>query len=116
MPTTLSTPEEFDSIVQQHEIVFVDFWAKWCAPCKTFGVIYEKIEQESVGILFTQVNVETCPQLAEVFEVQSIPHLLVFKKGIVIYSDSGSLPESALKDLRDQALALDVSKLLEDEA
>lgn len=104
---------DFEKIIQDNEIVFVDFWAEWCAPCKTFSKVYEQIAEKNASIFFATVNIEEEPKLAEAFSVLSIPHLIVFKKGIAIYSESGSMPESVLKELVDQALAVDVDRIKE---
>lgn len=101
----------FEETIQNTPIVVVDFWAKWCAPCTQFAVVYEKVAAEYPGIVFAKVDVEHAPELGEMFEVRSIPHLMVFKEGIAIYSDSGSVPESVLKELAEQALAADVSEI-----
>ncbi|KTD21310.1 thioredoxin family protein [Legionella londiniensis] len=111
--------DQFEVLIAEHEIFFVDFWAEWCAPCKQFAKIYEKIAaQFSDKILFASVNIEKEQELAELFQIRSIPHLMVFKQGIAIYSESGSMPASTLEELVEQSLSVDVSKIrkqLEDE-
>ena len=84
----------FEEIIMEEPIVFVDFWATWCAPCKQFSVVYER-------------------ELSDMFEIRSVPHLMVFKEGIAIYSDSGSVPESVLKELLEQAVSADMSAIKE---
>lgn len=101
----------FEEMIDTHEIVIIDFWAQWCAPCKQFAKTYEKVASECKQVLFASVNIEEQPDLAETFEIRSIPHLMVFKQGIVIYSEAGSMPESTLKELVEQALKADVSAL-----
>lgn len=108
--THVITGDTFESCIQQHEIVFIDFWASWCAPCKQFARVYEEVAGQYPGILFAKVNVEVEEELSEAFHIRSIPHLMVFKQGIVIYSDSGSMPESTLKELASQALTVEVPR------
>ncbi len=103
--------KQFDSLINSNEIVFVDFWAEWCAPCKQFAHVYERVAEQNPTIKFTKINIEEENELAENFQIRSIPHLMVFKQGILIYSDAGSMPESTLKDLVEQALSIDVSEI-----
>lgn len=104
--------EQFEALLQDNDILFVDFWAPWCAPCKQFALVYERVAQLYPGIIFCKVNIEQESEFADVFAIRSIPHLMVFKKGIAIYSESGSMPESTLKELAQQALDADVSDIL----
>jgi len=106
------TGEQFESLLSTAEILFIDFWAQWCAPCKQFSSVYERVAQSFPQIVFGKVNIEQEIDLANVFEIRSIPHIMVFKKGIAIYSESGSMPESILRELAQQALDADVSDLL----
>ena len=106
---------EFESLVEKHAILFVDFWAPWCAPCKQFKEVYANISAQYPDIFFGSVNIEQEPTLGELFELRSIPHLMVFKQGIAIYSESGSMPESTLKELVEQALTVDVAAVREEE-
>lgn len=104
---------ELESLVNQHNIVFIDFWATWCAPCRQFAAIFERVAEKHQEIIFAKVNIEKESALAETFHIQSIPHLIVFKKGMVIYSAAGSIPESGLNELVSQAVIADVSHILE---
>ncbi|MCR9192700.1 MAG: thioredoxin family protein [Gammaproteobacteria bacterium] len=106
--------DSFEGLLAEHEIVFVDFWAPWCAPCKQFKEVYEQVSTEYPGIFFGSVNIEQETALAELFELRSIPHLMVFKQGIAVYSEAGSMPESALKELVEQAEAVDVDSIREE--
>lgn len=102
---------DFEALIGSDAIVFVDFWAPWCAPCVQFSSVYEKVAQQYPSIVFTSVQIEDQPAIAELFEIRSIPHLMVFKQGVAIYSESGSIPESTLKELAEQALSVDMTTI-----
>jgi thioredoxin 1 len=111
MPSQNIISTQFESIINGNEVVFVDFWAAWCAPCKQFSRVYEQVAEQFPSILFAKVNIEEEQELADFFEIRSIPHLMVLKDGIIIYSDAGNIPESTLKELAQQALDADVSAI-----
>lgn len=105
------TGEQLQDLVNQNGIILVDFWAEWCAPCKEFAKVYAKAAARYSEIDFVKVDVEKETQLAETFQIRSIPHLIIFKQGVIIYSESGSMPDSMLTELVEQALTVDVSQL-----
>lgn len=107
------TTSQFEEIVDKNQLVFVDFWAEWCAPCKSFAHVYDKISKINPNIVFAKINIEQEADLAEMFQIRSIPHLMVFKEGIAIYSEAGSMPESTLTELVQQAVTADVSAIRE---
>jgi len=108
---TSLTGDKFEALIENNDIVFIDFWASWCAPCKQFAHVYERVAGSYKNIIFANLNIEEESELADVFQIRSIPHLMVFKQGIAIYSEAGSMPESTLKELVEQALVADVSEI-----
>ncbi|MGC1181585.1 thioredoxin family protein [Legionella sp.] len=111
MPSQNVTSTEFESLINENQIVFIDFWADWCAPCKQFTTIYEQVSVQFPNIKFAKVNIEAEQELANFFEIRSIPHLMVFKDAIVVYSNAGNMPASALNELVRQVLATDISAI-----
>lgn len=105
------TANELYQLIEQPKIIFVDFWAKWCAPCRQFAPVYAKVAAQYQDVLFTSIDIEQEAALAEELQIRSIPHLMVFKNGIAIYSESGSVPESVLHELVAQAKAANVDEL-----
>ncbi len=114
MPLKTITAETFNQEVESHEITILDFWAPWCAPCKSFAPIFEKVSGEYPDILFGKINTEEEQELAAHFQIRSIPTSMILKEGIVVFSQAGLLPEEALKDLMEQVIALDMDKVRED--
>jgi thioredoxin 1 len=98
------TKETFSRFIQENELVFIDFWAAWCSPCKPFSKHYEQVAAQFFDIQFASVNIEEQKELAQICEIRSIPHLLIFKQGVVIYSDVGNKSEAVLIELAEQAL------------
>ncbi|MGQ3887631.1 thioredoxin family protein [Legionella sp. CNM-1927-20] len=104
---------QLEQLINQNDIVLVDFWADWCAPCKQFAEVYERVARANPNIIFTKVDVAKETELAQAFHIRSIPHLMIFKQGIIVYSDSGNLPESSLNELLNQTIAADVTAIRE---
>ncbi|MDP3560462.1 MAG: thioredoxin family protein [Legionellaceae bacterium] len=108
MPIQEISEETFEPLIQSQSIVIMDFWAEWCVPCKTFALIFAKVAEAYPQLSFASVNIETATALAEDLSICSVPHIMIFKKGIAVYSESGSHPESTLRELIGQALVLEL--------
>jgi len=101
-------------------ILLIDWWAPWCAPCRAFGPTYEKVSKAHPDITFGKVNTEAEPGLGASFGIRSIPTLMIFREGVLLFQQAGMLPEAALEDLIKQVRALDMddvrAKIAEEEA
>ncbi len=105
------TQENFEQIVTGNEMVLVDFWAPWCAPCRAFAPIFEAAAEKYPDVIFGKVNTDEEQELAGAFQVRSIPMLTIFRQQIGIFSQAGSLPASALEQVIEQAKGLDMEQV-----
>lgn len=99
MATMELTLENFEDTISKDGITFVDFWAEWCGPCRMFGPIFEKAAEENLDIRFGKVDTEAQQQLAGMAGITSIPTLMIFRDGILLFNQPGALPAPALNDL-----------------
>lgn len=103
--------DNFDEIIAGNDIVLVDFWASWCGPCRQFAPIYEDASARHDDVVFGSINTETEQQLAGAAQITSIPTLMAFREGVLVFSQAGALPAPALEELITAVKGLDMTEV-----
>ncbi|WP_134739742.1 thioredoxin family protein [Nocardioides sp. 503] len=108
MATIELTTDNFTSHVQDDDILLVDFWASWCGPCQQFAPTYEKASEAHPDVTFGSINTEEQRELASAAGISSIPTLMAFREGILVFAQPGALPPQALEQVITGVKGLDM--------
>ena len=116
MATVQLNAQDFEKTITDNNLVFVDFWATWCGPCRAFGPTFEAASEENPDIVFGKVDIDANQDLASAAGIQAVPTLMIAKQGQIIFKQAGALRAEDLDDLIAQAKALDDSAAAQDSA
>ncbi|MGB7447621.1 MAG: thioredoxin [Ornithinimicrobium sp.] len=108
MSTVELTEQTFESTLNDNKIVLVDWWADWCGPCKQFAPVYQDVSERHADVTFGKIDTEAEPALASNANITSIPTIMAFREGILVFAQPGALPAPALESLVTQVKGLDM--------
>ena len=114
MATVELTDDNFEATINHNDIVIIDFWADWCAPCHQFAPVFEKSSQDNPDIVHAKLDTESEQRTTAAARITAIPTLLAFRQGLLVFSQAGALPPSALAEVAENVRGLDMDKVRKD--
>ncbi|MEC9325028.1 MAG: thioredoxin [Actinomycetota bacterium] len=111
MNTRNLTLGDFEATITESPVVLVDFWASWCGPCRAFAPVFERSAAAHPDVVHAKVDTQAEQQLSALLGIQSIPTVMAFREGVLVYSQAGAMPPAALEDLIGQVQGLDMAQV-----
>ncbi len=108
MATVTLTKDNFAETISGNDIVFIDFWAAWCGPCRAFAPVFETASETHADVVFAKVDTEDQRELAGMFGITSIPTLVAFREKVLVFGEAGALPAPELEKLIGAVKELDM--------
>lgn len=105
------TKENFEQVVTGNPTVVVDYWAPWCGPCRGFAPVFEKVSEQHPDVVFAKVNTDEEQEIAQHFQIRSIPTLMVFREQIIVFSQPGALAQGPFEQVVAKSKALDMDEV-----
>ena len=103
------TKDNFEQVITSNPTVVVDYWAPWCGPCRGFAPVFERVAEQNADVVFAKVNTDEEQEIANHFQIRSIPTLMVFRDQVIVFSQPGALPQGSLEQVIAKAKALDMN-------
>src|SRR5258706_7345983 len=105
------TKENFEKVITSNPTVVVDYWAPWCGPCRGFAPVFERVAEQNPDVVFAKMTTDDEQEIAGHFQIRSIPTLMVFREQIIVFSQPGALPQSALEQIVEKSKQLDMEEV-----